>query len=416
MPGASDPPVNAEVGFLLSRIDGGTSLGDVAKIAGMTPSELAARLLPFIECGIVEITGPGGARRSSSGRSSQVSSPRRAGASSVTTSRSSQVTSPNRALRSSSSSSATSRRTAPTPSESAPTAPWRGASPATSASGGAHSDAGGARSGARSVSVSDVFDQIDEALGASLPRDWPEAPRRTATGRSADSVLTAGEWIAIDYAARNLECVHPYQLLGVPRDVARPALRKAYMNLSRVFHPDRWFRREVGDAAEAIDRIFKAVSQAYHTLDDPDRRARLDLELGETGPPGPASSGDADALRSSASMLVVRAKKAVGEKRYAEAAELLERACGLVPDPALRIRLAALLLRLPDRLDDAERWLADVEVVGTRSATWNRVRGMLYWKRDELDRAEAAFRRALELRPDDRESREALARLLRARN
>jgi DnaJ-class molecular chaperone len=65
-----------------------------------------------------------------------------------------------------------------------------------------------------------------------------------------------------------------YGLLGVARDADDETIRKAYRQLARRFHPDV----NPGDAA--AEERFKAISQAYAVLSDPERRRNYD-EFGE---------------------------------------------------------------------------------------------------------------------------------------
>lgn len=61
-----------------------------------------------------------------------------------------------------------------------------------------------------------------------------------------------------------------YGVLGVPRDADDAALKKAYRNLARAYHPDR----NPGDK-KSEDR-FKEISEAYGVLSDPEKRAQYD--------------------------------------------------------------------------------------------------------------------------------------------
>ncbi len=56
-----------------------------------------------------------------------------------------------------------------------------------------------------------------------------------------------------------------YQILGLPRDASAEDIKKVYRRLARKYHPD------VNREAQA--RHFKAVSEAYEVLRDPEKRA-----------------------------------------------------------------------------------------------------------------------------------------------
>ena len=73
-----------------------------------------------------------------------------------------------------------------------------------------------------------------------------------------------------------------YQLLGVPRDADKAAIRKAYFALSKRFHPDTLFGKELGSFKTKMERIFEALTLAYDTLGKKKRRAQYDEYLGIT--------------------------------------------------------------------------------------------------------------------------------------
>ncbi|MEM7340210.1 MAG: molecular chaperone DnaJ [Actinomycetota bacterium] len=87
-----------------------------------------------------------------------------------------------------------------------------------------------------------------------------------------------------------------YKTLGVSSDVSEKELTKAYRNLARKYHPDA-----NPDDTKAEDR-FKAISEAYDVLSDPERRKEYDdvrrfggagrFTTGGAGPrPGAGTSG-----------------------------------------------------------------------------------------------------------------------------
>ena len=71
----------------------------------------------------------------------------------------------------------------------------------------------------------------------------------------------------------------------------RAQIKHAYFRLSKRFHPDRYFRRNIGDHAGRLDRIFKHLVEAYELLSDPTTRAEIERSLAAPPPePAPESS------------------------------------------------------------------------------------------------------------------------------
>ncbi|PDT81646.1 DnaJ C-terminal domain-containing protein [Sinorhizobium sp. BJ1] len=62
----------------------------------------------------------------------------------------------------------------------------------------------------------------------------------------------------------------PYQILDVPRTATQNDIRKAYRKRAKELHPDL----HPGD--KKVEAQFKALSAAYHLLNDPEQRARFD--------------------------------------------------------------------------------------------------------------------------------------------
>jgi curved DNA-binding protein len=60
-----------------------------------------------------------------------------------------------------------------------------------------------------------------------------------------------------------------YQTLGVSRDVSAEDLQRAFRKLARTYHPD------INKSPDAEER-FKAISEAYDVLSDPEQRRRYD--------------------------------------------------------------------------------------------------------------------------------------------
>ena len=100
-------------------------------------------------------------------------------------------------------------------------------------------------------------------------------------GRDRPHNLTDEEKEAIEAFYEVASAGEHYRLLGVAPDASEAHIRRAYYQLSRVWHPDRYFRRELGEYGEKLEKIFISITQAYNVLSDPERRAQYDEENAE---------------------------------------------------------------------------------------------------------------------------------------
>jgi curved DNA-binding protein CbpA len=81
---------------------------------------------------------------------------------------------------------------------------------------------------------------------------------------------------AFDSAARDVSL---YELLGVTPEADAGSIRRAYLERSRRFHPDAWYRKNVGEFGALLSRAFQKLSAAYQVLSDEDARAQYDQKL-----------------------------------------------------------------------------------------------------------------------------------------
>lgn len=70
-----------------------------------------------------------------------------------------------------------------------------------------------------------------------------------------------------------VEQLDMFTLLDVDLNVSLADLRRAYFRRSMVFHPDRYFTRELGDHKAMLEKVFGFISAAYNFLKDDRRRA-----------------------------------------------------------------------------------------------------------------------------------------------
>ncbi len=69
-----------------------------------------------------------------------------------------------------------------------------------------------------------------------------------------------------------LESAHLFELLQVETGAPPEEVKKSFYELSRKFHPDRYFGKNLGSFRPRIERIFKKLMEAQTTLTDPAKR------------------------------------------------------------------------------------------------------------------------------------------------
>jgi curved DNA-binding protein CbpA len=70
-----------------------------------------------------------------------------------------------------------------------------------------------------------------------------------------------------------------YELLGASPDADGATIRRTYLERSRRYHPDAWYRKNVGEFGPLLSRAFQKLSAAYQILSDEDARAQYDQKL-----------------------------------------------------------------------------------------------------------------------------------------
>ena len=72
---------------------------------------------------------------------------------------------------------------------------------------------------------------------------------------------------------RQMESQNHYEALDLLPGASAEEIKTAYHELSRKFHPDRFFQKNLGSFHARVDRIFKRIREAYTVLSDDAKRA-----------------------------------------------------------------------------------------------------------------------------------------------
>ena len=160
----------------------------------------------------------------------------------------------------------------------------------------------------------------------------------------ADADIDAATRKRILDAFYTLDQKNHYQVLGVLPEADRKQIRSAYFELSKVFHPDAFFGKELGLYKARMETVFKRLTEAYEILGRNKRRAEYDEYLATTEQTRSVDATlakgrrRADTLRRSQFPVVEEVVKPGADRRQAPAAvpsvQPEAAASSLVPEPS----------------------------------------------------------------------------------
>jgi len=92
------------------------------------------------------------------------------------------------------------------------------------------------------------------------------------------NTLTETERALLDQLSEYATTKNYYAILGVSPSADDATIQAAYYQLSREWHPDRHFRRELGEYKAKLELVFVHITKAYKVLSDPDGRRRYNRD------------------------------------------------------------------------------------------------------------------------------------------
>jgi len=143
-------------------------------------------------------------------------------------------------------------------------------------------------------------DGLLEVEGSRAPAHEQNCPRTVVPEAPGDAgCVDPSLDLAVEIQEQVLEfetrLERPYhEILGVAVDADTRTIKRAYFKLSKVYHPDRYFQRELGEFKARLDRVFKKIALAYELLMDPMTREELQRSMQAAPPPEPPPPASAE--------------------------------------------------------------------------------------------------------------------------
>ena len=198
-----------------------------------------------------------------------------------------------------------------------------------------------------------------------------------------------------------------FEVLGVERGCGDADVKRAYIALAKRFHPDVYRDPALRDLHDELEAIFIRIGEAWEVLGNAASRNMYAARLSQPVSPAAAASPSDHAWISPEETLL-SAQLLITQARYWDAIQLLESAVPRMDPGRARCRGRILLARAyaknPNWLRRAEETLQSVVRDDPSNADAHYELGLLYKTGGLAARAQAMFRRAIELRPEHREA------------
>jgi hypothetical protein len=119
---------------------------------------------------------------------------------------------------------------------------------------------------------------MDNLEALAPPIGTPEPPPKVTT---EEGPISAAVMQRIDSFYTTLDQRNAFEMLEISRDADDKAVKRAYFKLSKEFHPDRYFGRDIGEYKDRLSKIFQAVKASFEVLSDKRRREAYMDSLGQ---------------------------------------------------------------------------------------------------------------------------------------
>ncbi|MFN2501615.1 MAG: DnaJ domain-containing protein [Pyrinomonadaceae bacterium] len=255
-----------------------------------------------------------------------------------------------------------------------------------------------------------------EAKVAAVPATpTPEATRRRTLPTPAPVEVVQEEVISVDeYLDRVEKAETYYDILGVNAKAEIGELKKAYFNLAKNFHPDR-YHADGGNTLKRLQHAFTELAQAHETLKNPESRELYDFRMRKEIADREmrlAGSGDGNAQTQLAADNFERGFKLLMDNDPEEAIPFIARAVHYAQKNArYHAYYGKTLSTNPDNRHKAESELQTAVKLAPDNANYRMMLAEFYVEFNLLKRAEGELKRLLAIFPGNKPAQDLLKSL-----
>ena len=205
---------------------------------------------------------------------------------------------------------------------------------------------------------------------------------------------------------RRIDWLSHYDVLGLGRDASPEDVRRAYLDRSRLFHPDLRHRPDLAGMDRELTAVFERMKEAHDTLVDSESRGIYDRELDHApGMFATEAAVDPAARRQLAAKNFDRAMELINAKDFFPAVELLREAVHFAPErPEYLFRLGEVELKNENWIERGLENLKEATRLAPLRADFMRLTARALAANGRKKEAETYARRANQVEPSPESS------------
>ncbi|HZS36531.1 MAG TPA: DUF4388 domain-containing protein [Polyangia bacterium] len=252
-----------------------------------------------------------------------------------------------------------------------------------------------APSGPRSHSVATPLPTAMPTPAQRISASMPQVTPARGVNLPPPDIETARTQILLK--AKVVESENLFEVLGLPEDATSEAVKTAYFDAAKRYHPDRLSSMGLESLRGDVEKIFRRVGEAYGTLFDDKRRAEYKVTLGK---PGHDPAAHAKALKMlEAEMAMRRGEVLLRKGDYAGAIRELEQAVAGNPQEGEHLAYLTWARLGAGQIThaDAKPQFQQATRLSPKCARAFYFLGVCLKEENDVDRAYAQFRKAHEL-------------------